>query len=216
MKTNVSIKNRIENALKKDNSDVVLLCLIASCIASKRLKYLDNLFNYSISSNLRPKKIYELILQVYLFSGFPATIESLKIFNFKFNDFKVHNISSNRHNFMKSGKNICRKVYRNNFDKLMNNFSKLSPDLKIWMINEGYGKVMGRKGLSLKERELINVSVLSTNFYEHQLYSHIKGALNTGSDFNEIKSVIENTIVFKNKTYIKNSLKLLDKINKTP
>lgn len=47
-----------------------------------------------------------------------------------------------------------------------------------WLIIEGYGKVLGRKGLSLKERELCIVSILSAMKFEEQLYSHIIGAIN--------------------------------------
>ena len=57
---------------------------------------------------------------------------------------------------------------------------------------EGYGKVLSRKGLSLKEREFCIVSVLSILMFEDQLYSHINGAARTGAKLIEIKSVIEN------------------------
>ena len=57
---------------------------------------------------------------------------------------------------------------------------------------EGYGKVLSRKGLSLKERELCIVSVLSILRFEDQLYSHISGAVRTGAKLIKIESVIEN------------------------
>ena len=80
------------------------------------------------------------------------------------------------------------------------------------MIIEGYGKVMGRKGLNIIERELINVAILSTNYYEQQLYSHIKGAINTGSSVNIIQEIIKLTSLFNRKSNVLRSLELLNKI----
>jgi len=61
---------------------------------------------------------------------------------------------------------------------------------------EGYGKVMGRKGLSLKKRELNNVVVLTVLKFEDQLYSHINGAFRTKSTIDQIKKVIANLKIF--------------------
>ena len=38
----------------------------------------------------------------------------------------------------------------------------LHPDLAQWMIMEGYRKVLSRDVLSLKEREVLNVAILTT------------------------------------------------------
>ena len=71
----------------------------------------------------------------------------------------------------------CKKIYGNKFDKLISNVKEFSPELSKWLVTEGYGKVMGRKGLSLKEREMCNVAVLCSLKYDSQLYSHINGAM---------------------------------------
>jgi alkylhydroperoxidase/carboxymuconolactone decarboxylase family protein YurZ len=61
-----------------------------------------------------------------------------------------------------------------------------------WLIIEGYGKVLGRKGLSLKEREICIVSILSAMKFEDQLYSHIIGAINVEVDKKVILKSIKN------------------------
>lgn len=195
------------------NIDIISLCKIASCGSAKNYTGLNTLIGKL--KIIDPAPIYEVILQLYLFNGFPATIESLKIFKTHFPDFKPNNEQYNVNLFEKRGIINCKSVYTNNYDKLQINIATLSPDLADWMIIEGYGKVMGRSGLSIQERELINVAILCTNYSEHQLFSHIKGAYNTGSDTETIKGVINSTSDFNNNDNITKALELLDKVNGT-
>ena len=65
-----------------------------------------------------------------------------------------------------------------------------SPDLREWMIIEGYGKVLGRNGLSLIEREFINVSILCTRLYLNQLHSHMKGCIHLGANKNSLSELL--------------------------
>lgn len=194
------------------DKEIRFLCFIAACVSSKKHSNLTEIFAIAMNNKISTKKIYETIIQIYLFCGFPATIEALKHFNIVFPEFKKNHSEFDLNQYSKIGQNNCRKIYRSNYDKLLDNFYSLSPDLKDWMIIEGYGKVMGRTGLSLKERELINVTVLATNYYEHQLYSHIKGAINTGSGYNIIESIIRQTSIFNKSGNVKRSLKILDSI----
>lgn len=189
-------------------TNILFLTKIASCCSAKQYTELDNLL--TALSGVNPAKIYEVILQLYLFNGFPATIESLKVFKVHFPDFQPNNEKYNVNLFQKRGIINCKSVYTNNYDKLQINIAKLSPDLAEWMIIEGYGKVMGRSGLSMQERELINVAMLCTNFSEHQLHSHMKGSLNTGSSKKFIREVIESTKDYNSQSNIDNTLEMLD------
>ena len=74
---------------------------------------------------------------------------------------------------------------------------------------EGYGKVMGRKGLSLKQRELNNVSVLTALKYEDQLYSHINGAFRTNAAKEQIERVIKKLDILGDKELSKFGMKVL-------
>ncbi len=60
--------------------------------------------------------------------------------------------------------------------------NSLSPDLKEWMMIEGYGKFLDRKGLNLLEREFINVSILVHRYIAKiNLHSHLKGCIYLGA-----------------------------------
>ena len=64
-------------------------------------------------------------------------------------------------NILNRGIKNCKKIYGDKFDKLISNIKNFSPEMAEWLIVEGYGKVLGRKGLTLKEREVCIVSILS-------------------------------------------------------
>ena len=49
------------------------------------------------------------------------------------------------------------------------------------MVEEGYGKVLGRPGLSVQDRELCIVAQLVGLDVPRQLHSHLRGALNVGA-----------------------------------
>lgn len=192
------------------STEILALCELVSCIASKKTSDLDNILKKLKKIKVSPYKIYESILQIYLFCGFPAAIIGIQAFSKHFK-ISISKESYNLKKFSSRGKLNCKAVYQANYDKLIHNFDNMSPDLAEWMIIEGYGKVLGRSNLELKDRELLNVSILCTNYYEHQLYSHLKGSVNTGSNKELIEKVIYQTSKYNSKTNITNALKLLKK-----
>jgi 4-carboxymuconolactone decarboxylase len=59
------------------------------------------------------------------------------------------------------------------------------------MLEHGYGRVIGRGGPSLAERELINVALLAVWRVPRQLHSHLRGALNAGAAVAEVEMALE-------------------------
>ncbi len=108
----------------------------------------------------------------------------------------------------------CKKVYGYKFQKLINNISDFSPELAEWLVLEGYGKVLGRKGLSFKERELCIVSVLSAMKFEEQLYSHINGAIKSKASIRDIDTVIKNLNILGKKSFSSFGMKVLNRYRK--
>lgn len=186
---------------------------IASCIASKKLRRLKELILQTDADKAALNMIYEIMLQSYLFCGFPAALESLKVLHSAVPRFNPSKNTLNFREFKAKGIKNCRMIYGGNYEKLLENIARLSPDLNEWMLTEGYGKVMGRRGLTLKQRELVNVAFLCTNYYEVQLHSHIRGALNTGSSYKEILEVINSTAKFNSTSNIRRAAALLKKIS---
>lgn len=67
------------------------------------------------------------------------------------------------------------------------------PDLAEWILSNGYGQVLSRPGLSIRERELIVVAVLAALRVPLQLRSHVSGARRVGASEREIGAMIRRT-----------------------
>ncbi|HMQ67855.1 MAG TPA: carboxymuconolactone decarboxylase family protein [Ignavibacteria bacterium] len=198
--------------------DIKLISKISAYIALDKLKNTKNSIIEYKSSEFSQLKLYEAILQTYLFCGFPAAIESLRIFNRVFDNFKFpeHSQKYDFNYLMSEGEINCNLIYKNNYKKLIENMNNFSPDLKEWMILEGYGKVMGRKGLNLPEREIINVTILTARYYKHQLHSHLRGCLNVGISSDEVIEIIGSFNGFISKTNVNKCKKLFESIIRSP
>jgi 4-carboxymuconolactone decarboxylase len=189
-----------------------ILPLICSAAVLRKGKHFRELLLLAKTKRIPSKKIYEALLQNYLFAGYPSALEALKIFNEFFPGRKLNKSDDfNLYHFRKNGEQNCRKIYGDKFEKLISNINLFSPEMSNWLVLEGYGKVLGRKNLSLLEREYCIVSVLSALRFQEQLYSHINGAFRQGAKEFKIKKIITNLIFLEERRSVTIGLKVLDK-----
>ncbi|MBK7378218.1 MAG: carboxymuconolactone decarboxylase family protein [Ignavibacteriales bacterium] len=184
-------------------SEIELLSLMSASAVLRKYKLLGMIFAVLKERNINLFKVYESLLQIYLFSGYPNALVAFKYAGkyFQFEKIKSEKIIFSE--LSKRGKHTSQKIYGNNLARLVTNVKNLSPDLSEWFILEGYGKVLSRKNLSLKDRELQIISMLTCLRYEDQLLSHIIGALRNGATSLEVQKVILNLRIF-------NSNKIVD------
>lgn len=140
--------------------------------------------------------LYEVVLQSYLFLGFPRMLLAMDPLDRTFSgDGGSDGSSAAREReidrLYKEGLALCRRVYGSSFEPQKMRVESSAPDVFRWMIVEGYGKVLGRPGLDDIERELASVAFLMMEGYEQQLYSHMRGALNVGASAELLSNVIE-------------------------
>jgi len=128
---------------------------------------------------IKKRKVVETLLEVHLFAGFPATIEALFILR-EVLPGKRLSWMRQEGNRSRAGIGLMRKVYGEDYPRVLGAMKRLSPDLSVWIINHGYGTVLSRPGLSLNERELVAIGVLAALGWERQLRSHIKAARKLG------------------------------------
>lgn len=125
--------------------------------------------------------IEELLLQTYLFAGFPRALNGMR----EWRRLAPAPLSSDEppaspRRLMELGERTCAKVYGSMYDRLRQNIRELHPLLDDWMITEGYGKVLSRPGLDLPRRELCIVAACVATAQDRQLQSHLHGARNVG------------------------------------
>lgn len=179
--------------MKPPLSKKYLLPQIAAASAMNQFEILRELILVAKTSKVPFSKMYETLLQNYLFAGYPSALASLKILKEYYPYKKLSEVADmNLYHFRRMGEARCKKVYGDKFEKLIRNIKNFSPELAEWLVLEGYGKVLGRTGLSFKERELCIVAVLTVMKFEDQLYSHINGAVKAGASIEELQSVIKN------------------------
>ncbi len=201
--------------MEKTLSKKYLLPQIAAASAINKFNLLREIILKAKSEKVPFSKIYETLLQNYLFVGYPSALSSLKILKEYYPNKRLPAVTDmNLYHFRQMGKERCIKVYGNKFEKLIRNINNFSPELAEWLVLEGYGKVLGRTGLSFKDRELCIVAVLSALKFEDQLYSHIIGAIKAGGSIKDVQNVIENLDLLGKKNLSGVGIKVLNRYRK--
>jgi len=139
---------------------------------------------------------YEVVLQSYLFLGFPRMLLAVEVLN---RDLpmagrrSVPEVSNDGElrSYFANGTALCREIYGSAYEPLKARIESMAPEVFRWMIVEGYGKVMSRPGLGKIEREIAGVAFLIMDGYEQQLFSHMRGALNVGAPAELLSAMIE-------------------------
>lgn len=145
--------------------------------------------------SISPEWMEEMILQSYLFAGFPRALNAAREWR------RVSGRPAPREDegtrpemvpvWIARGEQTCGIVYGEFYEPLRRNIRALHPALDAWMIAEGYGKVLGRPGLPLAVRELCIVAVCAAAKQDRQLHSHFHGALNAGASADDVTRTLE-------------------------
>ena len=148
--------------------------------------------------------VEEVILQSYLFAGFPRTLNAAREWRRaqadgdsgarrerQAEDSGTAFGDDRRPDFRSEGEATCARVYGKFYEKLRHNITELHPELDAWMIEEGYGKVLSRAGLDLPRRELCIVAACVAAGQDRQLHSHLHGARNVGAPESAISAALE-------------------------
>lgn len=139
--------------------------------------------------------LYEIVLQSYLFLGFPRMLISAehlaRAYNYKRESQSELPLTCEQvDSWMTEGRALCQRIYKDNFDTLRTKVLSIAPEIFQWMLLEGYGKVLSRDGMDMSTRELSIVGFLMMEHRPRQLHSHMLGALHVEIPRDLIKLVI--------------------------
>lgn len=137
-----------------------------------------------------PLAVEEALLQSYLFLGFPAALNAFKLWRRRSGRPAPPATKDDWAGWQERGAEVCSRVYAGQYERLRQTITLLHPDMERWMIAEGYGKVLGRPGLELRDRELCIVALLADQDAEPQLYAHLRGALNAGAAESDVMETV--------------------------
>jgi 4-carboxymuconolactone decarboxylase len=144
--------------------------------------------------DVRVEWVEEVILQSYLFAGFPRTLNAAREWR------KVSGRAAplsdegerldRAGEWQQQGEATCAIVYGPSYERLRQNIRALHPALDAWMIVEGYGKVLSRPQLDLARRELCIIAACAASRQDRQLHSHLHGALHAGASETAISETL--------------------------
>lgn len=145
---------------------------------------------------VRQQWVEELVLQSYLFAGFPRALNAAREWR------RVSGLpapdSDEADELWRAGDDwaergaiTCRMVYGAAYERLRHNIRTLHPALDAWMITEGYGKVLSRPDLDLARRELCVIAACAAGGHDRQLHAHLHGALNVGTPAEWVSDTLE-------------------------
>lgn len=137
----------------------------------------------------------EVLLQSYLFAGFPRTLNALR----EWRRVSGHPAPAsdadaadpaNAPAWRDRGELTCARVYGPMYDKLRENIAALHPAIDAWMVTDGYGKILSRPGLDIVRRELCVIAACALAMQDRQLHSHLHGALNVGASPTDVDATL--------------------------
>lgn len=142
------------------------------------------------ASRVAPEAAEEVMLQSYLFLGYPVALNSLGLWRRRTGRPPPEPAEIDAEEWMRRGDEVCRAVYTHQYEALREVMQGIHPDLDRWAVLEGYGKVLGRPGLSLPLRELCVAAMLSGIDASRQLHAHLRGCLNVGAAPAEVAGML--------------------------
>ncbi len=173
------------------SSDSVGLAVFSGLIAHAESFITKRGIEALTERNVSMSETYEVLLQSYLFCGFPRMLDAL----FDFAELvkperylpavtddcsNLAYTAAESNEYERRGRELVQLIYGKNYNKLQHAIVKMSPDVFRLMIMEGYGKTLSRPGLGVETRELAVVAALTVDRRPRQLRAHLRGAINVG------------------------------------
>ena len=174
---------------------VTAIAALAAALSPGNLGHLRVMLPEVVPAPLLPAVAYEVLLQSHLFFGFAQAIEAAKVFaevvprEGADGSFVPANEKSSEE-MQRRGRALCEQIYYPNFERLLSNLGKASPELAEWMVVDGYCKVLSRPGPTALEREIASIVFLAISGHPVQLHSHVRGARNQGATPGLIRSAL--------------------------
>ncbi len=157
------------------------LCAFAAAMSRGRDAKAREAIVAARAAGVHRRAAAEAALMLMLYAGYPGALEGLRVLNTTWPGHARRTREGTPAMWRSRGEALCRRVYGAAYGKLVPAVRRLHPDLAVWMVEHGYGRVLARAGLGLAERELVTVAALAALGWERQLVSHVLGAFRVGA-----------------------------------
>jgi 4-carboxymuconolactone decarboxylase len=139
-----------------------------------------------------PVALREAVLMLAPFGGFPRTLDALAALHAAFERGGVEAPQpmedEERETHARRGRDLFDRVYGEDAQRVLERLLVLDPELPHWVLQDAYGRILARPGLSAAQRERLAVVLLCALRLRNQLSGHVRGALRCGASASQIEA----------------------------
>jgi 4-carboxymuconolactone decarboxylase len=176
------------------------LCVIAALACRSHLPQLKWHIAAALNIGVAPEAIRETLVQALPYAGWPTTLNALGAMSEKFAERGITAKPApaaglSRPELEERGRRNGGRIYAD-YAAVENTVRGYDAELAGYLTENAYGQVYARPGLTLQQRELVAVAMLTAQQQLTQLAWHIEGALRVGCSAAEIKEVIVTMLLY--------------------
>ena len=186
------------------------LITITSLATMQTLSQLKAHVQAGLNVGLSPIKIREAIYQMAPFIGFPKTLNAINTINEVFRENKINLplekcATVDEDTRFSSGSDIQYPIYGSEIKDMYPEI----PEIPKYLTEFGFGDFYTRKGLNIKERELLVLVILITLRSDKQIKAHILGNLKVGNSKDVLIATMLQCLPYVGFPAVMNSINIL-------
>lgn len=169
---------------------------VTSLAVQQTLPQLKAHINAALNIGVTPLEVRESLYQCAPFIGFPKTLNAISVMNEVFKErgiktpLEMAGTTDEKSRYEK-GAAIQKPLYGDEISKALEGLPEsMGDDVSRFLTEFCFGDIYTRKGLDVKTRELLIISILVTTGDTETLKSHVKGALKAGNSKEIITAAI--------------------------
>ena len=167
------------------------LARLAALAALGRAGELEGAFRACARAGIPRRAVRETLLQVFLFAGFPRTVNALDALERALGPRPPDRAARGGAALhRRRGLALFRRVYGPDAGRVLGEVGRRHPEFRDWIVADAYGKVLSRPGLSAAERECLAVALLAVLDLPRQQVAHVRGALRCGASPAEVRAAL--------------------------
>jgi len=166
------------------------LCRIVAAAAIGWKEQLSAWYGTALADGVEPDALFEATLQVFLFAGYPRTIDAFAALRGVVGDVRAP-LEPKAKDLPARGRKVFEQVYGDHTKPVLAFLEGLHHDFARFLIRDAYGQVLGRPFLKMVDRELMAVSMLAALELRMQLKAHVRGALRVGAKPKQVRRALE-------------------------
>jgi len=172
------------------------LARLAAAAALGRRELLKDWYAAAHADGVPAEDLFEATLQVFLFAGFPRTIDAFEELHAALPDAPPPPLEeptateAGDGDVSGRGRAYFDRIYAAHADAVLAKLESLHPDFARLTLRGAYGRVLARPFLPPVDRELMAVAMLAAMGLGAQLRAHVHGAERTGADENVIREAV--------------------------